>query len=215
MLTRRPDAIVVDKPAGLLVHRTALAPDRDVLLTRVRDALGQRVWPVHRLDRPTSGTVLFALSADAVSAWQEALSSGRKTYYALVRGQAGRHDGTRIDRPLSVDGRLRNAETHIRVLATRADPRCSLLEVSPSTGRFHQIRRHLAGIGHPVLGDSSHGDTRVNRAWRTHGLHRLALHCAMLALPHPDGPLSVTAPLPPALLGLLDSLGFEDPTAVG
>jgi tRNA pseudouridine65 synthase len=215
VLTRRPDAIVVDKPAGLLVHRTALAPDRDVLLTRVRDAIGQRVWPVHRLDRPTSGAVLLALSADAVGAWQQALGAGQKTYYALVRGQAGRHDGACIDRPLSVDGRLRDAETHIRVLATRPDPRCSLLEISPRTGRFHQIRRHLAGIGHPVLGDSSHGDTRVNRAWRPKGLHRLALHCARLDLPHPDGHLRVTAPLPPELVGLLETLGFEDPTEAG
>ncbi len=215
VLTRRPDALVVDKPAGLLVHRTALSPERDVLLTRVRDTIGQRVWPVHRLDRPTSGTVLFALSPGAVSAWQHALSDGRKTYYALVRGQATRYDDHLVDRPLKVDGRMRAAQTHIRVLATLAEPRCSLLRVEPRSGRFHQIRRHLAGLGHPVLGDSSHGDTRVNRAWRAHGLHRLALHCATLDLAHPDGPLHVTAPLPPELAGLLKTLGVNEPTGAG
>ena len=215
MLTRRPDALVVDKPAGLLVHRTAWSPERDVLLTRVRDAVGQHVWPVHRLDRPTSGAVLFTLSAAAVSTWQAALTAGQKTYYALVRGQAERHDGLLIDRPLRVDGRSRDAQTGIRVLASRAEPRCSLLEVRPHTGRFHQIRRHLAGIGHPILGDSKHGDTRVNQRWRPRGLQRLALHCATLDLPHPDGRLRVTAPLPPDLRGLLASLGLEDPTEAG
>ncbi|MEZ4321989.1 MAG: pseudouridine synthase [Myxococcota bacterium] len=207
-LARGVDYVIVDKPAGVLVHRTQLAPDRDVMLTRVRDALGIHVFPVHRLDRPTSGCLLFGLSADAVPALQQALHTGTKRYLALVRGRADRYDGAVVSRPLRREGTEQEAVTHLEVLASGPDPRCSVVVARPETGRYHQVRRHLAGLGHPILGDSTHGDTRVNREWRLRGLERLALHCWSLDLPLPDGPVAVVAPLPPDLRAVLAALPF-------
>lgn len=178
------------------------------MMIRVRDALDRYVYPVHRLDRPTSGCLLFALSSEAVPPLQDALREGEKTYVALVRGVADRFDGVTIDRPLAKEGVDQEAQTAIEVLASAPEPRCSLVLARPATGRFHQVRRHLAGVGHPILGDSTHGDTRVNRAWRERGLERLALHCYHLRLALQDGPLDVTAPIPPDLGAVIDGLPF-------
>lgn len=211
------DWVVVAKPSGLLVHRSALAADEDVLIDRVRAALGERVHPVHRLDRPTSGALLLARRPDVVPALQDCLTAGRKSYVALVRGRADAVDGTWIERPLAPmdsDGDPKPARTFVRVLGSAPDPRCSLVLAQPATGRTHQVRRHLRGVHHPVLGDSTHGDIRENRAWRPRGLHRLALHCARLELPYVGGPIDVIAPLPDDLASVLASLPFWE-EAVG
>lgn len=212
VLARGDDWIVVDKPAGLLVHRTAWARDRDVVLTRVRDQLGQRVYPVHRLDRPTSGCLAFGLDPEGARKLQDALTAGRKTYLTLVRGQAHTLHGIRVDRPLKGEGggEPKEAQTWFEVLGSSRVPRCSLVLARPDTGRYHQIRRHLAGRSHPVLGDSSHGDTRENRRWRERGLPRLLLHCARLDLPHVDGPIRVSCAPPYDMLGFLQALPFYD-----
>ncbi|MCA9567281.1 MAG: pseudouridylate synthase, partial [Myxococcales bacterium] len=104
VLARGDDWIVIDKPAGLLVHKSALARDRDVVLTRLRDQLGQHVFPVHRLDRPTTGCLAFGLDSEGARKLQEALQAGQKTYLTLVRGQAEALDGQVIDRPLNGEG---------------------------------------------------------------------------------------------------------------
>lgn len=212
VLARGEDWIVVDKPAGLMVHRSSMARDREVVLTVLRDQLGQYVYPVHRLDRPTTGCLAFGLSSEGAHRLKNALTAGRKTYLTLVRGQADRHHGTWIERPLKPEGggEPKDARTWIEVLGSSKEPRCSLVLAKPETGRFHQIRRHLAGVSHPVLGDSSHGDTKCNRAWRTQGLPRLLLHCARLQLPHPDGPLDIRCPPPADMAAFLESLPFYD-----
>lgn len=202
--------MVVAKPSGLLVHRSALTPERDTLIDRMRAASGARMHPVHRLDRATSGALLLARDADAVPALQRALTAGRKSYLALVRGRADRHDGALVDRALTPEGGgdPKDARTRVRVLGSAADPRCSLVLALPETGRYHQVRRHLRGLDHPVLGDSTHGDIRENRAWRPLGLHRLALHAARLELALPDGAVDVIAPLPDDLGELFARLPF-------
>lgn len=212
VLARGDDWIVVDKPAGLLVHRSSWARDRDVVLTRLRDQLGQHVYPVHRLDRPTSGCLAFGLDPDGARRLQDALTAGRKTYLTLVRGQADVLHGTTVDRPLSGEGggEKKEARTWFEVLGSSRDPRCSLVLARPETGRYHQIRRHLAGRSHPVLGDSSHGDTKENRRWKERGLPRLLLHCARLDLPHPDGPIHVHCPPPEDMLEVLRGLPWYD-----
>jgi len=190
--------VVVAKPSGVVVHRSEMGREAEPLLQRVRDALGCWVHPVHRLDRGTSGCLLFALRREALPGLVEALRAGEKRYLALVRGHVRSLEPVTVDRPMkSSRGILQDARTHLAPVAGSAEPRASLVLARPETGRFHQIRRHLRDLSHPVLGDTTHGDTRVNRAWREEfGLHRLALHCASLDLPLPEGPLRVVCPIP-------------------
>jgi tRNA pseudouridine65 synthase len=211
----------VDKPSGLAVHRSQQARERDTCLSRLRDQLGRRVWPVHRLDRGASGVLLFALDPSAAAALATAFAERRvrKTYLALARGfvpAAGR-----IEHPLSrPDGPPRPALTDYACLARVELPhpvgrypsaRYSLVQAQPLTGREHQLRRHLRHIDHPLVGDVTWGDSRHNRFFRQHyDLHRLALHAARLELPHPaDGrTLRLHAPLPPELRALADAWGW-------
>jgi tRNA pseudouridine65 synthase len=207
--------IAVDKPSGLLVHR-GWGRDRVVALTLVRDLVGQRVHPVHRLDRGTSGVLLFALSPDAARVISEAFEAGRvrKRYLALVRGVAP-VDAV-IDQPVPVrpKGPRKAAVTEMRLLsaARGSQPRaCSWVEAWPRTGRLHQVRRHLKHLGHPVLGDANYGKGALNRAFReAYGLARLALHAAELTFPHPvtGEPLTVAAALPADLAEPLKRIGL-------
>lgn len=224
--------VVVDKPAGLFVHRSALDRTADAALQRVRDQLGRHVWPVHRLDRPTSGALCFALDPEAASFLGTAFSEGRveKTYLAVVRGHP--LETSTIDRalvPLNPDGHglktgsePQEAKTEIRVLATTEQPwpvgpyptaRYALVEARPKTGRRHQIRRHLAGANHPIVGDHRHGDHRHNKAFASRlGVASLLLHAAQIRLPQPDGSsVTATAPLPDAWRAVVDAFGWSDP----
>jgi len=197
--------VAIDKPPGLLVHRTQLAAHEDeAALQRLRDQLGRTVWPVHRLDRGTSGVLLFALSAEVASLLGAMFEQGRmdKRYLALVRGWPAEDEGL-VDHPLARDPELPSAgqtmldaQTRWRVLQRRewpvaTDPRfattrVALLEAEPLQGRRHQIRRHLKHIAHPILGDATHGKGPLNRAVATHlGQARLWLHAQRLELVHP------------------------------
>ena len=196
VLARGPTWAVVHKPSGLPVHRSALVRSGPTLVGVAGRVLGTRVDPVHRLDQPTSGPVLFSLDRRVTPALQAALTAGTKRYLALVRGAIPTRDPYVESRPLAVDGVDKEAETRLQPLASSKDPRCSLVLAEPHTGRFHQIRRHLRGLSHPVLGDSTHGDTRVNRTWRELGLHRLALHCFQLTFAFDGETIDVEAPIP-------------------
>lgn len=202
ILFRDDSVVVVDKPAGLLTHRSGLAADDDVLMTRVRDAIGAWVWPVHRLDRQTSGVVAFALSEDAARALRAAFDEGRvaKRYVALVRGTFP--DAVDVDYaiPKREGGARVPAQTSFRRLETgalsvREGATWSLVEARPKTGRYHQVRRHLAHLRHPIACDSNYGTGWFNRAARALGLSRLALHAAEIELPTATGLLRVAAPL--------------------
>lgn len=206
----------MDKPPGLLVHRTGLdAGETRFALQLLRDQLGRPVWPVHRLDKGTSGVLLFALSADVARALGQAFEHGhglRKTYRAVVRGWAPEQG--HIDHPLrrlpddmrTQREEVQAAETRFRTLARYELPlpqgafshtRCSLLELEPLTGRRHQLRRHMKHISHPIIGDATHGKGPLNRglaAWL--GVQRLWLHACRLELVHPVSgqPLHIQAP---------------------
>ena len=202
--------VAVSKPSGLAVHR-GWSRDRIVALTLVRDRLGQRVFPVHRLDRATSGALLFALDPGTARRVQEQFIAGsvRKRYLALVRGIPPEHGLIDHPVPLSPHGPRVPAVTAYRRLATFE--RYALLEVRPRTGRLHQIRRHLKHISHPLIGDVNYGKGEHNRLFRDRfGLHRLALHALELSLDHPaDGrPLRFFAPLPEDLAGPLRAMGM-------
>lgn len=200
--------IAVDKPSGLLIHREAHVPARvPVLVDLLRRLLGvPTVFPVHRLDRGTSGVVLFARDS-AIAAELGAMMEARaveKHYLALVRGDAP--EELVIDHPIPRrrDGPRVEAVTKLRCLAQApTSPRTvSLLDLRPSTGRRHQLRRHLRHANYPIIGDTKYGDLGVNRALREgYGLSRLALHASTLSLLHPTSGerLRITAPLPAEL----------------
>jgi|LauGreDrversion4_1035100.scaffolds.fasta_scaffold25313_2 tRNA pseudouridine65 synthase len=188
---------IVAKPAGCVVHRDKYSPADEVpLLQRVRDQLGRHVHPVHRLDGGTSGCVLFAFDSATTALLQEAMSnpSAQKTYLAMVRGDASHIRDMVVNRCVKdADGYEKDAQTHFDCVAACSNEiseRSSLLVATPLTGRWHQIRKHLNGLSHPILGDAKHGDSRVNRWWRQHyDLKSLGLHCERLQLQTRDGEL--------------------------
>ncbi len=199
--------VAVEKPSGMFVHRSeADRSATEFVVQNVRDQLGSFVYPVHRLDRPTSGVLLLAKSSEAAAMFGQMFAERRikKTYLALVRGHT--NDSGILDRPLiSSKGRDKpqghphtvpqEAETSYRTLETFEEPfasgqhsttRCALIEACPRTGRYHQIRRHMNGIAHPIIGDSEHGDTRLNRLFQQHaGVTRLMLAAARVQFQHP------------------------------
>lgn len=218
------DALVaIDKPSGLLAHRQPGAPREPAALQCVRDQVGCRVHLVHRLDRATSGVLLLAKSPEVASAMGRALTRGdvRKTYEAIVRGWAPQV--ATIDYPLVHEERKveQSAVTQLRRLATAeiavpvgryATARYSLVELRPQTGRTHQLRRHMAHLRHPIVGDVRHGDGAHNRLFRTQfESHRLLLFATELAFEHPHGghPVTVRAPADPQREQLLDELGLK------
>lgn len=198
--------VAIDKPPGLLVHRSNLdRHETRFAVQLLRDQLGRRVTPVHRLDKGTSGILLFAFTPEIVKALATQFDSGQvdKTYLAVVRGWPP-ESGT-IDHPLTRqhDGygnplpqtEAQPALTHYRRLGivelpVRVDrypsSRYALLELTPVTGRQHQLRRHLKHIGHPIIGDATHGKGIHNRFFqREFGCDRLLLACVRLAFQHP------------------------------
>lgn len=219
LLYRDEDLVVIDKPAGLLVHRSSLdAHETDTVLDRLRAQLGREeaatLAPAHRLDKGTSGVLVLALHAEAARRLGQAFDEGRvaKRYLALVRGWPA--ESVDLDHPLARDPelpstgqprlpartlfrRLARVEWPFAVDARHPTTRYALVEARPLTGRRHQIRRHLKQLAHPIVGDATHGKGPHNRAvaaWL--GLSRLWLHAIELELPHPaDGrPLRLVAP---------------------
>lgn len=196
--------VIVNKPSGLLVHR-GWANDDDVAMFRVRDMLGAHVYPVHRLDRGTSGALCFARTREAAATLSASFESRQvdKHYLALVRGEPAA-SGT-IDHPIprsadhSAGAPRVPAVTRYLLVARSTVDRCSLVLASPETGRGHQVRRHLRHLGHPLVGDVNYGRGEINRRYRAeYGLHRLALHAQQLAFDHPVtmARVAVTAPMP-------------------
>ena len=204
ILWRDAHLVAVYKPAGWLVHRTGLdAGETRFVLQTLRDQLGQRVYPVHRLDKGTCGVLVMALHVDAARALSQAFEQQRtrKRYVALVRGWLP--DCAEVDHALQPDDAppdapAQEAFTRFRCLARldlaeafdphHASTRASLVEAIPTTGRRHQIRRHLKHLAHPILGDATHGKGPLNRWWAEParlGQARLWLHAQALTVPHP------------------------------
>lgn len=217
VLHRDEALLAVDKPSGLLVHR-GWGRDPVTLVDLVRRALGGgKVFPAHRLDRGSSGVVLFALDADTAASIAELLSRGEvaKRYLALVRGRPPASGAIDHQLPRRPGGPRVPALTEFRLLHTaHTEPRhVSLVEAVTRSGRLHQVRLHLKHLSHPLIGDANYGKGRLNRALRdAYGLARLALHAAAIELPHPRGGdlLTLRAPLPEDLLLPLERMGFPD-----
>ena len=218
-LLYRDDAlVVVDKPAGLIVHR-GWAQDEVTVLSSLRNLLGHWVYPAHRLDRGTSGVLVFANTPEVAGQLGQAFAEDRvhKRYLALVRGRAP--EEVLIDHALAKEpGKPKQpAQTRVRRLfsapvrneLTDVERQYSWVEAYPLTGRAHQVRRHLKHISHPVIGDVRYGKSEHNRLFqRRFGLQRLALHAERVSFAHPGtgSLLEVHAPLPSELQELWSEL---------
>lgn len=226
-VVHRDDAlVVVDKPAGLAVHRSRLVgADGAYLVDRLRDELGVTLYPAHRLDRATSGLLVLATSRSIAARLGSAFMARavRKTYLAVCRGWPA--DAGLVDHPLDGGGAAppKPARTRWRTLARGELPvplgrypqqRYALVAIEPETGRHQQIRRHFHHISHPLLGDTTHGRGDHNRLFRIHlGCHRLLLHAWRLVLPHPcrHVPLALEARPDAAFGRVLDHFGWALP----
>lgn len=191
------DYVAINKPHGLLVHRSSIAKDAtEFALQIVRDHLKQRVFLAHRLDRKTSGVLLFAKNKESIS-WIENQFRSQlvdKTYLALVRGFI--KDAGTIDYALNNNGKIQNAVTHYKLLkqyeinvpsGTFSTSRYSIIKCKPETGRHHQIRKHLAHIFHPIIGDRPHGCNKQNKLWKERfNVTHMFLHAESLQFEHPS-----------------------------
>jgi tRNA pseudouridine65 synthase len=212
VLYEDPYLVAIHKPPGMLVHRTLLSRDRVAVLQTLRDQLGRRVFPVHRLDRATAGVLLFGLDRETARVLGGQFQSGRvdKRYLAVTRGWL--EPSGLIDHPvtdLDSGGTAQAARTRYRCIAHVELPepvdryptsRYSLACVEPLTGRRQQIRKHFKHISHHLIGDTTHGNGRHNRFFRERlGLHRLLLLAYRLDLVHPVSgqALHLQAPLDP------------------
>lgn len=211
--------VAINKPAGMLVHRSWLDKHETVFaMQTLRDQIGQHVFPIHRLDRPTSGVLLFALDSETAKRMCEQFEQHlvKKVYLAVVRGWLNGEG--QIDYPLKVvqdkiadkfsgEKEAQTAITDYRCLAKaeldyqigkHQTARFSLIELFPKTGRKHQLRRHLKHLFHPIIGDSKYGDLHQNRAFSSYtDCTRLMLHAQQLRFVHPYSLQEITlfAPL--------------------
>lgn len=222
IIYRDESIVAINKPSGLLVHRSGLATDRVTCMTLLRDELECWVYPIHRLDRGASGALLFALDSKtaAVLAASFAARTARKQYLAVVRGWAP--ENVEVDYALDDEENPASERVEARTIIRRRDAvelpfavgryataRYSLVTAEPLSGRRHQIRRHLAHLRHPIIGDAVHGDGRHNRFFREElGIGRLLLHGARLEIMHPyeQRSLRLEAPLPVELVVLFERL---------
>jgi tRNA pseudouridine65 synthase len=220
--------IAVNKPAGLAVHRSKMVGNaEEFLIDLLRDQVGGTVQLAHRLDRATSGVLLVARSSEISAALGEQFMSRnvRKTYLAVTRGWPEPADGL-IDYALPGSretGPRRDARTRYRRLDTIEVPielgrypqqRYALVQAEPESGRFRQIRKHLAHVHHPVIGDCQHGRSDHNRLYKQYfGCHRMLLHAWRLGLAHPvsGAPMWIEAPLDAAYSDVLARFGWTLP----
>jgi tRNA pseudouridine65 synthase len=189
--------IAINKPHGLLVHRSMIAADASEFAVQLlRDQVGFPVYPVHRLDRKTSGVLLFTNKADYVAPFQASMQSesSQKEYLALVRGFFS--EEIEVDYPLtSDDGKVQEALTHFKNLehfelpiahGTFETSRYSLILAEPKTGRMHQIRKHLNHLRHPIIGDRPHGCNKQNKLFLERwNMNTMLLHAQKLTIHHP------------------------------
>ncbi len=227
--------IAINKPTGLLIHPSMIDKHEKVnAIALLQEKIGQKVYIIHRLDKPTSGVLLFALSSEAARKGSEAFASKemKKTYLTVVRGYTDKQG--LIDSPLSDvadklmdkkkmrNNNMRPATTGYRKISQAVLPvlisrhptsRYSLLEVHPKTGRMHQIRRHLQRIHHPIIGDTTHGDHKHNHYFRDNlNCPRLLLASTELIFLHPyqKKHIKLTARLDTVFCSILQRFDWQD-----
>jgi len=202
--------VAVDKPAGILVHQTnTLEPDDQVAMKILRDQLGQKIYTIHRLDRPTSGVLLFALSEASLRLAHDLFEKREvtKKYLAVVHGKTETEWQENAPLRRSVDEEPRAALTHFKQIEfrpagnfpTAPDLEVSIVEATPHTGRYHQIRQHLQLSGHPIVGDYLYGDMEHNtRVSEQIGHTRMMLRATELHFIHPETRVPIDIHAPPS-----------------
>ncbi len=236
IIYRDEHLIAIDKPAGLLVHRSDIdRHETRFAVQLLRDQIGRRVQPVHRLDKGTSGVLLFAFDAETARSVGEQFENNevQKTYFAVVRGwppEAGVIDHA-LSRQHDDYGRAlkgaaaQPALTRYRRLATVELPyavegyptaRYALMELEPLTGRHHQLRRHMKHINHPIVGDSTHGRGRHNRFFQQQfACRRLLLACVNMRFRHPASgeEITIRAPVGDSFVEVTVRMGWYEALA--
>jgi len=217
--------VAVNKRSGLVVHPTKLAPDAIAVLPSLRKQLGCYVYPVHRIDRGTSGIVLFGLSSEAASRLGEQMRSREvdKQYLAVVRGYI--EDEGRVDHAIEdaekANGKVDSITDYVCVsrveipyaVGPYEKSRYSLALAKPLTGRRHQIRKHFAHLRHPIIGDTNYGDNDHNKLYRkAFRCGRLLLMASALSFDHPytGERVDVTCPVPKSIERLFERFGWFD-----
>lgn len=215
--------VAIHKPNGLLVHRSSIARDaEEFALQMLRDQIDHKVFPTHRLDRKTSGVLLFAKDEETNRKMQQQFMEQEvhKRYLAIVRGYTD--DSGTIDYALKRDdGKVQEAVTHYETLERteialpfggHQTSRYSLVSVKPETGRMHQIRKHFAHIFHPIIGDRPHGCNKQNKLFlERFNMNRLMLHALDLSFIHPvdSTEISIHSPLQEEFRRMLTELEFS------
>jgi len=215
--------VAVNKPHGLLVHRSMIAADTSEFAVQIlRDQIGKKVSPVHRLDRKTSGILLFALTDQMNREMQMQFQEGKvqKKYHAIVRGFTP--DSLEIDYPLKRDdGLIQDAFTTFETIkrvelplpfGKHATSRYSLVDLHPTTGRMHQLRKHMAHIFHPIIGDRPHGCNKQNRFFKEHfQMDSMLLHARQIQFEHPvlNRTITISADYQPEFKRMLQILEFD------
>ncbi len=224
LLHQENSFVAINKPHGLLVHRTSIATeDSEFALQILRDQLHKHVFPVHRLDRKTSGVLLFALDKETTAQLQLCLQNenSQKRYIAIVRGYFP--DNIDVDYPLTNDsGKTQDAITHFKCIerVELAIPfgkfetsRYSLIEAKPKTGRMHQIRKHLNHLRFPIIGDRPHGCNKQNKLFlEKWNMNTMMLHAISLNIKHPktEEQLLIKAEFHAEFIRTLNILGFAN-----
>lgn len=222
ILFRDEYLIAINKPHGLLVHRSSIAADaEEFALQLLRDQVGQQVNPVHRLDRKTGGVLLFAFNKQVEIAMQKQFAENlvNKNYLAIVRGHTP--DNEEIDYPLRKEnGTLQEAFTSYRTLkraelnvafGSHPTSRYSLVEATPATGRMHQLRKHFSHIFHPIIGDRTHGCNKQNKLFKEKWkMDTMLLHASSMNFRHPvNGNLiTIDAPLQQEFVRMMELMGW-------
>ncbi|GGB03812.1 tRNA pseudouridine(65) synthase TruC [Mucilaginibacter rubeus] len=222
IIYRDEHLIAINKPHGLLVHRSPIAADAsEFALQLLRDQIGMKVNPVHRIDRKTGGILLFAFNKEVEIAMQKAFMENQvsKKYLAIVRGHTP--DAEDIDYPLRKEnGTLQDAFTSYTTLK-RAEldialgkhptSRYSLVEAVPATGRMHQLRKHLSHIFHPIIGDRTHGCNKQNKLFLEQwAMTTMLLHASQLNFKHPitGEEITIKAALQPEFTRVMEIMSW-------
>ena len=226
--------VAINKPSGLLVHKSPIDRyETEFALQMVRDQIGQYVYPIHRLDKPTSGVLLFSLTSEMAQTMSLLFRSHdvEKEYIAIVRGYTQEEElidyplkqmlDTKEQKKLGITKEAQEAQTHYECLATVELPyavsrypvaRYSLVKLLPKTGRKHQLRRHMKHIFHPIVGDTKHGRGEHNQLFREKfDVHRLLLHSHRVSFVHPITKQSVEieASVDDTFYGLFKIFGWD------
>lgn len=206
VIYRDESLVAINKPCGLLVHRSPIdRHETHFAVQMLRDQLGQTVYPIHRLDKPTSGVLLFALDSNTARLLSTTWGEVKKTYWAITRGYV---ENRQINHPITTkpdkgdrfkQPKTQPAQTHVEALShltinvgfgksakNYPNTTFSWVKAIPKTGRKHQIRKHLKHINHPIIGDTRYGRGEINRYFReTAQISRLMLHCRQIQFQHP------------------------------